>query len=177
MNTSIDHHFVKCAYDIGQTSTAIFLSRQSSMSFGCLTSENLPSIHQTSPLFGSRRYSPMPDPLGAQQDGVVQVHVRVCAVPEGLSRMEKERDVDTELFLPGHEPGERFEIVDEGFERVLRPNEIESCVSNSEISVMKDISKRQRNAPASKCGNSCLRVKQSSVYHSSSSGVIFLKVE
>lgn len=104
----------------------MFLSRHSFMSLGCFAREKLYTTY--SDPFTSRmiRRIPVADALRPKKDGVVQVHVRRGPVAESLSRMEDERDVEAQLFLPHDEALEGDYEVDERRQRVFRAYEVET---------------------------------------------------
>ena len=68
----------------------------------------------------------MSDTLGAEQDGIEQVHVRRSAVAERLASMEDERYMDTKLLLPVDKLQKGLCVVYERLERVLVPDEVEA---------------------------------------------------
>ena len=88
--------------EMEQTSKAIFLSLHISTSFGCLINEDL---HELKSDLQTKKYNkgdtplPVTNPLGSQQDSVIQVIIRSSSIAEGLSSMENERDTETQLLL------------------------------------------------------------------------------
>ena len=69
----------------------------------------------------------MPDSFGAEQNCIEEIHVRRSSVTERFPGVENERDVKPEFLLTFHKTLERFEIIDERFQRVLVPNEVKAC--------------------------------------------------
>ena len=110
--------------EIGQTSKGIFRSLHISISFGCLSIENLYSQPQTESDTRTEKNekggsSPVTDALGSQQDGVIQVIICGGTITESLSSMEDKRDIETQLLLTIHEVEEWDEVVYDRFRRIF----------------------------------------------------------
>ena len=101
------------------------------MSFGCLINENLHptgiEIRDTTKETSRAKSSPVTDSLGPQQDSIVKVIIRSGPIAKGLSSVEYERDIKTQLFLTAQKPEERDEVVYERFRHIFRANEVKSC--------------------------------------------------
>lgn len=72
------------------------------------------------------RCIPVADALRPKKDSVVQVHVCRGPIAQSLSRVEDERDVEAQFFLPHDEALEGDYEVDERRQRVFRAYEVET---------------------------------------------------
>ena len=99
------------------------------MSFGCLINENL---HEPKSDLQTKKYNkgdtplPMTNPLGTQQESVIQVIIRSGTITESLSSMEYERDIETQLLLTLLEAEEWDEVVYQRFRGIFWTDEVKS---------------------------------------------------
>ena len=105
------HTGIRLAHEIGQTSSAIPLSLQISIIFGCFTIENLIVVSLITS--GFKRYLPMPYAFRPKEYSIVQIIVSHCPVSECLSCVEKEGNLYTLLLLSEAELLQWFQIINQ----------------------------------------------------------------
>ena len=124
----------------------------------------------------------MSNPLGTQQNSIIQIIIRGRPIAKGLPGMEYQRYLDTQLLLTVLEAEQRDQVIDDRFRGIFWTNKVKSYPQKKEEfspSSCDPIGATARifDKPAIRSGNSLLRARQSSVYHSSSSGVTILIVQ
>lgn len=68
----------------------------------------------------------MANALGSQQKRIVEVVIRLGAIPKRFARMEYERYIHPDLFLACLELQEWFDVVNNRLQHVFVANEIEA---------------------------------------------------
>ena len=73
-----------------------------------------------------RYHVPVPDTLRAQQDRIIEVHVRLFTIADRLSSVEDKRKVKSELFDALCEFCERLDVVDERLQDVFVADKVKA---------------------------------------------------
>lgn len=84
------------------------------MSLGCFTSEYLPTpaVHKL-PIRHMNNL-PVANALSPQQQRIVQIVTCLCAIPQCLTCVEHEGNIQPEVYLAVLKAQKRFDVIDEG---------------------------------------------------------------
>ena len=73
-----------------------------------------------------RYHVPVPDTLRAQQDRIIEIHVRLFAISNRLSSVEDEREIEVEFLNALRKFCERLNVVDEWLQDVFVADKVKT---------------------------------------------------